>query len=141
MMRGILLSLCLYVLLVGCSKENGKLDPHPALTKEFIETHAEVGLSKSEVEEIFGNDHFPGEGDFETNEVWVYDKVKDGFQYELSTQIVPFDAIREGNVEYQLYVNFVDDEAIMYLFLYRGADGELWQYQVNPDGTKQERKM
>jgi len=140
-MKGFLLSLCLCVLLVGCSKEIGELDSNPAITRDFIQTHAEVGLSKSELEEIFGDDYFSGEGDFESNEVWVYDKVKDGFEYEVSTQIVPFDAIRGGDVEYQLYVNFVDDEAIMYLFIYRGADGELWQYQVNPDGTTQERKM
>nr|WP_255723362.1 PhoU family transcriptional regulator [Sporosarcina sp. ACRSL] len=128
-------------MLVGCSVGNEELDSKPALNKEFIDKHAEAGLSKSEVEEIFGMDYFSGEGDFEANEVWVYDKVKDNFEYEKSTQIVPFDAIREGNVEYQLYINFVENEAIMYLLIYRGEDGGLWQYQVNPDGTKQEYKM
>ncbi|MDN4606464.1 PhoU family transcriptional regulator [Sporosarcina highlanderae] len=138
-MKRILLALFFCVLLVGCSKENGESDP--ILTKEFIETHAEVGLSKTEVEEIFGKDYFSGEGEFETNEVWVYDRVSDDYKYEISTQIVPFDAIRKEHVDYQLYVNFVEESAFMYLFIYKGSDGELWQYQVNPDGTDQERKM
>lgn len=44
-------------------------------------------------------------------------------------------------MDYQLYINFVEDEVFMYLYIYRGEDGELWQYQVNPDGTTQDKKM
>lgn len=133
----IILSLTLF----GCSNVDSELDSNLILDKAFIEKNAEIGLNKGEVEKIFGDDYFSGEGDFESNEVWVYDKVKDDFEYEKSPQIVPFEDIREGNVDYQLYINFVENEVIMYLYIYRGEDGELWQYQVNPDGTKQDRKM
>lgn len=140
-MKRILLTVLLSFLLVGCSDVYSESDSSPILDKEFIEANAKIGQTKDEVEEIFGTEYFAGEGEFETNEVWVYDKVNDDFEYEKSIQIVPFDAIREGNVDYQLYINFVEDEAFMYLYIYRGEDGELWQYQVNPDGTTQDKKM
>ncbi|MEK4130142.1 PhoU family transcriptional regulator [Solibacillus sp. FSL W8-0474] len=140
-MKRVLLTVLLSFILFGCSDVNNESDSSPILDKEFVEANAEIGHSKDEVEEIFGTEYFSGEGEFETNEVWVYDKVKDDFEYEKSIQIVPFDEIREGNVDYQLYINFVEGETIMYLYIYRGEDGELWQYQVNPDGTTQDRKM
>ena len=137
-----LLTVLLSCTLFGCSDVNvDESDSSPILNKEFVEANAEIGKTKSEIEENFGMEYFSGEGEFETNEVWMYDEAKDGFEYEKSTQIVPFDAIRKGNVDYQLYVNFVEDETFMYLYIYRGEDGELWQYQVNPDGTIQDRKM
>ena len=140
-MKSVLLTVLLSFILFGCSDVNNESDSSPILDKEFVEANAEIGQSKDEVEERFGTEYFSGEGEFETNEVWVYDKVKDDFEYEKSIQIVPFDEIREGNVDYQLYINFVEDETIMYLYIYRGEDGELWQYQVNSDGTTQDRKM
>lgn len=140
-MKRLLLTVLLSFILFGCSDVNSKSDSNPILDKEFVETNAEIGQTQDEIEEIFGTEYFSGEGEFETNEVWVYDKVKDDFEYEKSIQIVPFDEIREGNVDYQLYINFVEDETFMYLYIYRGKDGELWQYQVNPDGTTHDRKM
>lgn len=140
-MNRLLLIVLLSFILFGCSDVNSESDSSPILDKEFVEANAEIGQTKDEVEEIFGTKYFSGEGEFETNEVWVYDKVKDDFEYEKSIQIVPFDEIREGNVDYQLYINFVEDETFMYLYIYRGEDGELWQYQVNPDGTTQDKKM
>ncbi|MGE7981379.1 PhoU family transcriptional regulator [Solibacillus sp. NPDC093137] len=140
-MNRLLLTVLLSFILFGCSDVNIESESSPILDKEFVEANAEIGQTKDEVEGIFGTEYFSGEGEFETNEVWVYDKVKDEFEYEKSIQIVPFDDIREGNVDYQLYINFVEDETFMYLYIYRGEDGELWQYQVNPDGTTQDRKM
>lgn len=140
-MKRILQTVLLSFLLVGCSDVYSESDSSPILDKEFIEANAKIGQTKDEVEEIFGTEYFAREGEFETNEVWVYDKVNDDFEYEKSIQRVPFDAIREGNVDYQLYINFVEDEAFMYLYIYRGEDGELWQYQVNPDETTQDKKM
>ncbi len=140
-MKRLLLTISLCFILFGCSNESGKLDSNPILDKEYIEANAEIGLTKEEVEAIFGKDYFAGEGDFETNQVWVYDRVKDDFIYEKRSQKIPFDAIRNGNVEYQLYINFIEEESFMYLYIYRDDDGALRQYQVNPDGTKQDRKM
>lgn len=81
-MKRILLTVLLSFLLVGCSDVYSESDSSPILDKEFIEANAKIGQTKDEVEEIFGTEYFGREGEFETNEVWVYDKVNDDFEYE-----------------------------------------------------------
>lgn len=51
---------------------------------------------------------------------------------------MPFDELRNENINYQLYINYVDDEVIMYLYIYKNEAGKLRNFQVNPDGTTQE---
>lgn len=134
----LLLLFSLSFILFGCSDATSTKE---TIDKELVENKAEIGLTKNEVSAIFGEEYFSGKGEGENTEVWVYDKVKDDFEYEKSVQRVPFQEISNGDVEYQLFINFVGDESFMYLYIYRGEDGELRQYQVNPDGTKLERKM
>jgi hypothetical protein len=134
----------LLVFLFGCSDNNSNkesnvdVDKLPEINKEFVEKNAKIGLSKEEVKDIFGVNYFSGEGETPNSEVWVFDRVKEGFEYEKSVQKVPFDDIRSGNVEYQLYINFDENKSLMYLYIYKAEDGQLRNYQVNPDGTTQE---
>jgi hypothetical protein len=132
----------LTTILFGCSNDssNSKNDTNELLeiTKELVEENGKIGLTKYEVKDIFGEYSLAGEGEFEGNEVWLYDSVKDDFEYEKSLQSVAFDELRSENVKYQLYINFVDDKTMMYLYIYKGEDGQLRNFQVNPDGSTQE---
>jgi hypothetical protein len=144
MKRRIIVCLLLLFTLLGCQQKDGSSgngttevsDTNPILDIDFVEANAEIGLTKSEVEDIFGDSYFSGEGETENSEVWVYDKVKNNFEYEKSIQIVQFDEIKKGNVEYQLYINFQGEESFMYLYFYRGEDGQFWRYEVTPDGKQ-----
>jgi|SRR5690606_13200094 len=144
MKRRTIVCLLLLFTLLGCQQKdvssgNGTTevsDTNPILDIDFVEANAEIGLTKSEVEDIFGDSYFSGEGETENSEVWVYDKVKNNFEYEKSIQIVQFDEIKKGNVEYQLYINFQGEESFMYLYFYRGEDGQLWRYEVTSDGKQ-----
>jgi hypothetical protein len=132
----------LTTILFGCSNDssNSKNDTNELfeITKELVEENGKIGLTKYEVKDIFGEYSLAGEGEFEGNEVWLYDSVKDDFEYEKSLQSVAFDELRSENVKYQLYINFVDDKTMMYLYIYKGEDGQLRNFQVNPDGSTQE---
>lgn len=132
----------LTIILFGCTNDssNSKTDTNDSseITKEFVEENGKIGLTKDEVKDIFGEYSLAGEGEFEGNEVWLYDRVKGDFDYERSLQSVAFDELRNENVKYQLYINFVDDKTMMYLYIYKGEDGQLRNFQVNPDGTTQE---
>ena len=132
----------LTIILFGCTNDssNSKTDTNDSseITKEFVEENGKIGLTKDEVKDIFGEYSLAGEGEFEGNEVWLYDSVKGDFDYERSLQSVAFDEFRNENVKYQLYINFVDDKTMMYLYIYKGEDGQLRNFQVNPDGTTQE---
>jgi outer membrane protein assembly factor BamE (lipoprotein component of BamABCDE complex) len=134
----------LTTILFGCSNDssNSKNDTNELfeITKELVEENGKIGLTKDEVKDIFGEYSLAGEGEFEGNEVWLYDSVKDDFEYEKSLQSVAFDELRSENVKYQLYINFVDDKTMMYLYIYKGEDGQLRNFQVNPDGSTQEIK-
>lgn len=130
----------LTIILAGCSENNPntEVNKSPEITKNFVEENAKIGLTKEEIKDIFGEYSLAGEGEFEGNEVWLYDSVKEGFEYEKSLQRVPFDELRNENINYQLYINYVDDEVIMYLYIYKNEAGKLRNFQVNPDGTTQE---
>lgn len=142
MQKFLLILFSLIMILFGCSNDssNSKTATNDSseITKEFVEENGKIGLTKDEVKDIFGEYSLAGEGEFEGNEVWLYDSVKEDFDYERSLQSVAFDELRNENVKYQLYINFVDDKTIMYLYNYKGEDGKLRNFQVNPDGTTQE---
>jgi len=74
------------IILFGCSDNNSNsktdIKKSPEITKNFIEENAKIGLTKGEVKDIFGESSLAGEGEFEGNEVWLYDSVKDDFDYE-----------------------------------------------------------
>jgi len=128
------------IILFGCSVHSSNSSKPPNITKNFVEKNAKEALTKEEVKDIFGEYSLAGEGEFDGNEVWLYDSVKNGFEYEKNLQRVPFDELRNGNVKYQLYINFVNDKVLTYLYIYKNEDGQLRNLQVNPDGSIQDTK-
>lgn len=102
-----------------------------AITKEFLEVNAEIGMTKQGIKGIFGKNHV---SDF-TSDIWMYDKVKNNYQYEKSVETVAFQDIKDELVHYQLFINFMDGKAFKYSYFYKGDDGKIWEYVVNPDKT------
>lgn len=132
-MKRILLCLSLMFILVGCSNENGDNSTKEIeITKEFLEENAEVGLTYSEIRERFGTESFADVVD--NTETWLFDSAQfNDFEYDKSLEVVSFDEIKSGNLEYQLFINFFEEEAFMYSYFYLGEDGKVWQYQIIPD--------
>ncbi|MEE1132606.1 MAG: PhoU family transcriptional regulator [Caryophanon sp.] len=113
--------------LVACSKEQVS---ETVEMKQFIEENGKTGLTKKQVSETFGEASAIGE--ISGEEVWLYD---DGGKYEHSFSNITIDAFKEGEVDYQLYVVFVNDLAYRYSYIYEQED-ELWQLQLMPGGEE-----
>lgn len=104
------------------------------LDKELIKEKAEIGLSKSEIEQRFGENYISGNED--GGELWLYDSIKkEGTDYERRLDVVAHEDIIDGNVDNRLFINFQKEKAIMYSFFYKGEDGKAWEYVLNPDGS------
>lgn len=116
--------------LAACNEEQASETGETVEMKEFIEENGKTGLTKEEVIATFGEASAIGEIGGE--EVWLYD---DGGQYEHSFSNITIDAFEEGDVDYQLYVVFVNDLAYRYSYIYEQED-ELWQLQLMPGGEK-----
>ena len=132
-MKKILLCLSFLLVLAACSNENGdNTTKEVEITKEFVEENAEVGLTYDEVRERFGTEELADIVD--NTETWLYDSTQNrDFEYEKSLESVSHDEIKSGNLEYQLYINFMDEKAFMYSYFYLGDDGKVWQYQITPN--------
>lgn len=122
-------------LLLGCADKSSveSTVPTPTIDKEFIEANAKIGLSKSEIKEAFGEKYTSGTAD--GGEIWMYDTTKAGYDYERKLGVVAHEEIKNGNVKYQLFINFNQDKAFMYSFFYKGKGGKVWEYVLNPDKT------
>ena len=131
-MKKILGLLLTITALVGCSDESNSAKDNERLTKSFVEENAEVGLSYDEVRERFGEEELSDVVD--NTETWLYDDTsKEDFDYEKTLEVVAFDEIKSGDVDAQLYINFIDEKAFMYSYFYLGEDNKVWQYQIIPD--------
>lgn len=122
-------------LLAACS-DNNTVDDEPLIyeerkyiSKEFMEDHAKVGITTEEVQDIFGDVALTGEVD--QTETWLYDSSSyKQVVYDQSLETIASDEIKQEALAYQLYINFVEDKAVMYSYFYKGDDGNVWQYQV-----------
>lgn len=122
---------CIFIL-AACSNEDRTSDKEPILTKEYIEEFAKIGLSYDEVRETFGNEDLADVVD--STETWLYDSTRHSdFDYDQSLEVIASDEIKSGNLDYQLYINFIDEKAFMYSYFYKGEDGKVWQVQLTPD--------
>ena len=132
-MKKLLMCLSCVFILVACSNEgNANLDKETVITKEFVEEYAKVGLTYSEVREKFGTEELADVVD--NTETWLYDSSQhNDFTYDQSLEVVAFDEIKSDNLDYQLYINFIEEKAFMYSYFYKGEDGKIWQYQVTPN--------
>ncbi|MGM9946042.1 MAG: PhoU family transcriptional regulator [Lysinibacillus sp.] len=103
------------------------------ISKEFIEENAKVGLTTDEVQDIFG--HVPVSGVVDHTETWLYDSSSyKQLTYHPNLAAIASDEIKQGELDYQLYINFVEDKAVMYSYFYKGDDGNVWEYQVTDKG-------
>ena len=133
-----LISLILSVL-SACSDDN-TIEDEPLIyekrqyiSKEFIEENAKVGLTMDEVQDIFG--HGPVSGVVDNTETWLYDSSSyKQLKYVQDLAAIASDEIKQGELDYQLYINFVEDKAVMYSYFYKGDDGNVWEYQVTDKG-------
>ncbi len=131
-MKKVLICISLLFILVACSNENDdNSTDNVEITKAFIEENAEVGLTYSQVRERFGTEVLAEEVD--NMETWLYDSTHlNHFEYTPTLESVVHEEIKSGSLEYQLYINFSEEEAYMYSYFYLGEDGKVWQYQITP---------
>ena len=122
-------------LLVACSDDNIVEDEpliyeeRQYISKEFVEKNAKVGITTEEVQDIFG--HMPVTGVVDQIETWLYDSSSyEQLTYDQDLAAVAADEIKQETLTYQLYINFIEDKAVMYSYFYKGDDGNVWQYQV-----------
>ncbi len=132
-MKKILVCISLLFILVACSNANDdKPTGNVEITKAFIEENAEVGLTYSQVRERFGTEVLAEVVD--NTETWLYDSTQfKHFEYNPTLEGVAHEEIKSGALEYQLYINFSEEEAYMYSYFYLGEDGKVWQYQITPN--------
>ncbi|WP_042350910.1 hypothetical protein [Bacillus massiliigorillae] len=151
-MRIITMMLLLSLFLVACSNENSievkkdksdnttveQTKEETKITKEFIKENAKFGASYDEVREIFGKEQYSGIMD--KTMVFVYDSTTyKPFTYNQGGDAVAFDAIKSGKLDYQVYINFVEEKAVFYQYYFKGEDGEVWGYTVSSDGDNLSR--
>lgn len=132
-MKKILVCISLLFLLIACTNESDDdtKDEVENITKAFVEENAEVGLNYGQVRERFGTEVLADVVD--NTETWLYDSTQySHFEYSRTLESVAHEEIKSGNVEYQLYINFIEKEAYMYSYFYLGEDGKVWQYQITP---------
>jgi len=122
-------------LLVACSDDNIVEDEpliyeeRQYISKEFIEENSKVGITTEEVQDIFG--HASVTGVVDQTKTWLYDSSSyEQLTYDQDLAAVATDEIKQEALTYQLYINFVEDKAVMYSYFYKGDDGNVWQYQV-----------
>jgi len=144
-MKKITVVLTLLLILVACSNENAnevvqdnnspiEQVENEKITKEFVETNAVVGLSYDEVREVFGNEQYSGIMD--GGMIFVYDSTTyKPFTYDQSGNAVAFDALKSEELDYQLYINFIEEQAVYYQYYFKGEDGEVWGYTISSDGS------
>ncbi|GLX68037.1 hypothetical protein [Paenibacillus glycanilyticus] len=127
-----ILLITIQTVISGCT-ENNLNSENPTITKEFLLKNAKVGMTESEITRLFGHEAFRefGDGSF----VWIFDKVKNDFIYKPDLQKVAFEDIKKGNIEYQLYINVINNKAIMFSYFYKGDNNEIWNFEIHSDGS------
>lgn len=102
---------------------------------DFIKNRARIGMSELEVRAMLGEDYYSQHVD--NSDVWMYeDRKNDGKPKYLNE--VAFEEIKKGTLRYQLFIIWKKDKAFMYSYFYKGEDGEVWNFSINPDGTTQQ---
>ena len=91
--------------------------------------NAEQGLSTAEVIEIFGEPVLSDTVD--NTETWLYSTSADNPDYEPSLETVNHQAILDEVVDYELYINFVDNQAYIYSYFYKSGE-DVREYKVLP---------
>ena len=132
-------------LLVACS-DDSIIEDEPLIyeerqyiSEEFIKLNAKIGITPEEVEDVFGQALVTGE--VENKETWLYDSTAyKQLTYDQDLVAFAADEIKQEALDYQLYINFVEDKAVKYSYYYKGDDGNVWQYEVT-DSEKPVEKL
>ncbi|MDF2647544.1 MAG: PhoU family transcriptional regulator [Paenibacillus sp.] len=115
----------------GCNNPNS----NPLITIEYLKDNAKIGMTENEIKDKFGQEAFRGYSD---SDIWIFDKTKENFKYTPDIQRVAHDEIKNGNLQYQLYINVSKNKAFMFSYFYKGDNGEIWQIQIIPEGIQKE---
>ena len=68
-------------------------------------------------------------------ETWLYDSTAyKQLTYDQDLVAFAADEIKQEALDYQLYINFVEDKAVKYSYFYKRDDGNVWQYEVTDTG-------
>jgi len=144
-MKVITMVFALVLMLVACSVENTaemkkknsitatEQTEKEKITREFVEKYAKVGFSYDEVREVFGHEQYSGIIDHTMT--FIYDSTTyKPFEYERASGSVAFDELKLEQLDYQLYINFMEETAVYYQYYFKGEDGEVWGYTVSELG-------
>lgn len=125
--------LSLLFILIACSNEDvNNSRKEIVITKEYVEQNAKFDLTYDEVRELFGVEDVSEVVDH--TETWLYDSTRHNeFDYKQSLEVVAHDEIKNADIDYQLFINFVGEKAFMYSYFYKGEDGKVWQYSIAPN--------
>lgn len=115
--------------LVACSN-NKQGNENIEITKDYVSEHAKEGLSGEEVKKIFGEPQLSGVID--NTETWLYYAPTDPANYEPSLEAVNHQAILDETVDYEFYINFVEEKAYIYSYFYKSGE-EVQEHQVLPE--------
>jgi hypothetical protein len=128
----VIIILTLIFVINGCNKTSS----NPLITIEYLKKHAKIGMTVKEIRDVFGKEVFRDFGD--GSDVWIFDKTKSDYKYTPDLQHVAFDEIKNGNIQYQLYINVLNNKAFIFSYFYRGKNNEVWDFTITPDGEQKE---
>ncbi|GGD57602.1 hypothetical protein [Paenibacillus nasutitermitis] len=124
----VIILLVLTFAIIGCNRASFA----PLITIEYLKEHAKIDMTEEELRDVFGHEVFNEFGD--GSDVMIFDKTKSDFKYSPDLQHVAFQDIMAGNVQYQLYINLLNNKAFMYSYFYLGTNNEIWVLTLSPDG-------
>lgn len=119
-------------ILAACNNDE-KSNEGKEITKDYVMENAEQGLSTEEVKEMFGEPVLSDTVD--NTETWLYSTSADHPDYVPSLETVNHQAILDEVVDYELYINFVDNQAYIYSYFYKSGE-DVREYKVLPGGEE-----
>lgn len=119
-------------ILSACSNDEKSSDDMD-ITKDYVMKNAKEGLSAKEVKEVFGEPLLADTVD--STETWLYSTPADDTDYKPSLEAVNHQAILDEVVDYELYINFLDNKAYIYSYFYKSGE-DVREYKVLPDGAE-----
>jgi hypothetical protein len=105
-------------------------------TVEYVFNNAKIGLSKEEVAKVFGSQYMETVSAKDNEPIWRYDYVaKEGYKFEEGMDSGDIQGLKNGSMKMQLFITWgKTNKAFKYSLLYKGKDGKVYQYTLNPDG-------
>ena len=102
-----------------------------------IKDEMELGLTKDEVRELFGEPNAERTTN-EDIERWRYDFGKEEYEFESKIMAVDAEGLQNGNMTAQMIVEYGDDDTVDSYIGFYLKDGQIMQYRVNEEGETEE---